>query len=265
MAINRHIATPLYEQIRLELREQIMNGTYPPGSQLPTEATLCVDYQVSRITVVRALAELESEGLIERVQGKGSIVSYHRPLGGREGIEGHSAQMARSGKVTRSKLLGVEVVPKSRDLANLFGLPQDETPNFMRIRRLRYVDETPAVIMNSIMLESLGKRMLEYDLETESFYRLYEKIWGLPVIRNETSLTPILADEEIASLLEVKVGSPHYLFRGFSFLEGDIPVELCLAIYRGNKFTWSTNIYQFTQDSATEGRLGVERQLIKSI
>ena len=66
-------------------------------------------------------------------------------------------------------------------------------------------------------------------------------------------------------LLEVKVGSPHYLFRGFSFLEGNIPVELCLAVYRGNKFTWSTNIYQFTQDSATEGRLGVERQLIKSI
>jgi len=265
MPIDRHSPTPLYEQIRLELREQIMDGTYPPGSQLPTEATLCADFQVSRITVVRALSELENEGLIERVQGKGTIATLHIQKDEPQEIQGFSRSMSLYGNATRSKLLGVELIPASRDLANLFGLPASEKPNFMRIRRLRYINETPAAIMNTIMLESLGKRILEFDLEHASFYRLYERIWGLPVIRNETSLTPIVADDETAALLEVKPGSPHFLFRGLSFLEGNIPVELCLAVFRGNRFTWSTNIYQFTQDSATEGRLGVERQLIKSI
>lgn len=265
MSINRQSPTPLYEQIRLHLRDSIMDGTYPPGSQLPTEATLCAEYKVSRITVVRALGELENEGLIERVQGKGSIVSAHKQVSHRERIQGFSGTMAMNGNTAHSKLLGVEIIPGNRDLANLFGLPPTELPNFMRIRRLRYIDQTPAVIMNTIVLESLGKRVLEYDVERASFYHLYEKIWGRPVIRNETSLTPILADEEMAALLEVKPGSPHYLFRGLSFLEGDIPVELCLAVFRGNKFSWSTNIYKFTQDSTTEGRLGVERQLIQSL
>lgn len=265
MSIDRSNPTPLYEQIRLELREQIMNGSYPPGSQLPTEATLCTDFQVSRITVVRALRELENEGLIERVQGKGTIAALHSQKHAPQEIQGFSHSMSRHGNATRTKLLGSQIIPASRDLANLFGLPASENPNFMRIRRLRYINDTPAAIMNSIMLESLGKRVLEFDLEHASFYRLYEKIWGLPVIRNETSLTPIVADDEMATLLEVKPGSPHFLFRGLSFLEGNIPVELCLAVFRGNKFTWSTNIYQFSQDSTTEGRLGVERHLIKSI
>lgn len=65
---------PLYMKIKTELREQIVNGSFRAGSKLPTEKELSEQYQVSRITSKRALTELEQDGLIYRVRGKGSFV-----------------------------------------------------------------------------------------------------------------------------------------------------------------------------------------------
>lgn len=65
---------PLYKKIYFDLEKAILAGTYPPGSQLPTEMELSENYQVSRITSKRALTELEQSGFIFRMRGKGSFV-----------------------------------------------------------------------------------------------------------------------------------------------------------------------------------------------
>ena len=65
---------PLYEQLRQSLRSDILSGVYPPGSQLPSELELGAHYGVSRITVRRAMMELVQEGLLIRMQGKGTFV-----------------------------------------------------------------------------------------------------------------------------------------------------------------------------------------------
>ncbi|WP_331836741.1 GntR family transcriptional regulator [Erysipelothrix piscisicarius] len=66
---------PLYEKIKNDIQRDIMNGTLSVHSQLPTELELSTTYGVSRITSKRALNELEQDGLIYRVQGKGSFVA----------------------------------------------------------------------------------------------------------------------------------------------------------------------------------------------
>ncbi|MDE8209502.1 GntR family transcriptional regulator, partial [Erysipelothrix rhusiopathiae] len=66
---------PLYEKIKNDIQRDIMNGTLSVNSQLPTELELSTTYGVSRITSKRALNELEQDGLIYRVQGKGSFVA----------------------------------------------------------------------------------------------------------------------------------------------------------------------------------------------
>lgn len=63
-----------YQMIAQQLREQILQGTYPPGAMLPTEQELCKSYNVSRQTVRAALDSLAKEGLIQRRQGSGSRV-----------------------------------------------------------------------------------------------------------------------------------------------------------------------------------------------
>ena len=67
---------PRYTAIHDEILHSIREGKWIKGDRLPTEKELCSAYGVSRITVVRALAELKKEGLIESRQGSGSYVLW---------------------------------------------------------------------------------------------------------------------------------------------------------------------------------------------
>ncbi len=70
---------PKYRQVYEVLLRQIMSGRVPPGGRLPSEADLVQQFSASRITVARALRELQLAGLIERRAGSGSFVC---PRGG---------------------------------------------------------------------------------------------------------------------------------------------------------------------------------------
>src|SRR5918993_1675977 len=66
---------PLYHQIQQLIRHRVAKNHYAPGSQIPSEHELCRELKVSRITVREALRELVREGLLLKVQGKGTFVS----------------------------------------------------------------------------------------------------------------------------------------------------------------------------------------------
>jgi GntR family transcriptional regulator len=70
---------PAYLRIADALREQIRDGTYPPGSRLPTMADLCAAHGVSEIVVRQAIALLRGEGLIETRRGGGTVVKVAPP------------------------------------------------------------------------------------------------------------------------------------------------------------------------------------------
>lgn len=68
--------TPLYEQLIIEIKGQIMSGTYKKGDLLPSEKELIDSFGVSRITVRKALSILADMGLIETSKGRGSAVLF---------------------------------------------------------------------------------------------------------------------------------------------------------------------------------------------
>ena len=72
--IDHHSTIPLHVQLLNELRHKILSGEAEPGSKLPSESEFQRDLEISRSTIRQALNNAESEGLIERVPGKGSFV-----------------------------------------------------------------------------------------------------------------------------------------------------------------------------------------------
>ena len=75
----RKRAAPPYEQIKLYLKERLESGLWTPGALMPSEADLVAQFAVSRMTVNRALRELQLEGLLDRVQGVGTFAAQlHR-------------------------------------------------------------------------------------------------------------------------------------------------------------------------------------------
>lgn len=247
--VNRSNPTPLYEQLKFILRDQILLGKLPSGSTLPSEQEFCQLYDVSRITVSRALTDLAREGLIQRTQGKNSIVSHRRIQGNLNRIIGHSGHMKWQDIPTSSKILKIVDLSINPSLASAFMLPTDSGCMFTRFTRLRFANNIPVVLMHTTVRKEVGDKIRTYDLEHASFYQLYEEILQRLIVRNETTLIPILATAEIADHLGVKLNSPQFSYRAVGYLEGEIPVEFCEAVYRGDMFEFSASLYRFRKNN----------------
>ena len=65
----------LYKQIANKLREEIDEGLYAPGSRLPSMDLLATHFDVNKITVLKAMDELKSEGVIYSIPAKGTYVT----------------------------------------------------------------------------------------------------------------------------------------------------------------------------------------------
>ena len=72
--ISNQSELPIYAQIKEQLKEQILNGQIPEGSTLPSIRQLAKEVGVSVITTTRAYSDLEAEGFIATMQGRGSVV-----------------------------------------------------------------------------------------------------------------------------------------------------------------------------------------------
>lgn len=84
ITINYRDPRPIYEQIQTELRRLMLTGVLPPGSRLPSVRELAGQLAINPNTIQRAYRELEAEGYIFSIAGKGSFAADTAQLGGKE-------------------------------------------------------------------------------------------------------------------------------------------------------------------------------------
>lgn len=244
MVIDRSSSKPLYEQLRLTLEDKILMGELTPGMLLPTEQQLCDDYGISRITSRRALEELARDGLIERIQGKGSIVKERKRSHTKMSIMGYKKTILEQGNKPGGRLLSKEVVSGNPVLNEIFNFPKNSSKKFWLFRRLRLLNNEPVAIMNVYVTKEFGDKMLIYDLDNDSFYAIYENITNSVITENPAIITAAVASPEVALLLKTNIGSPLIWFRGIAYLEGHKPIEVNYSLFLGEKFHFETNMHR---------------------
>ncbi|GAB3149243.1 GntR family transcriptional regulator [Microbispora hainanensis] len=124
-------APPKYAQIVQAIRRRIADGTYPPGSLLPSETQLINEFHVSRPTVVRALQVLQLRGVIEREHGKGSFVKATPPAAAEEASRPGRAVLDRAEADENGSPVSVGEHPAPASVAKLLGIPE-KSPVMMR-------------------------------------------------------------------------------------------------------------------------------------
>ncbi len=108
---------PLYEQIKDTLRARVLDGSYPPHSRMPSESELCAMYGVSRITVRQALGDLQKEGLVFRLHGKGTFVSKPKAFQNVASLQGFAEAMSSMGYEIVNQLRSFGIVKADRHVA----------------------------------------------------------------------------------------------------------------------------------------------------
>ncbi len=96
--LNNGSSKPLYIQLKQILTDDIKKGIYSPSIKLPTESELCSKYNVSRITVRKAILDLVDEGYLVRQQGKGTFVKSPKLKRELIAVNGYSEFMESTGK-----------------------------------------------------------------------------------------------------------------------------------------------------------------------
>lgn len=137
---------PKYRVVEQRLRALL--AELPHGELLPTEARLCQEHGVSRITVRRALEELEREGLIRRRRGHGTTVVHEDPALSSASTDqgehfddhftGFHGQLTGFGHRVTSDVLELGPVRASQQVARGLGVARNE--EIMHLSRLRFVD-----------------------------------------------------------------------------------------------------------------------------
>ncbi len=200
---------PLYEQLRGELRDCIERGFYRPGDLFPSEAELMAEHAMSRITVRRAIAELQREGLVVTRQGAGTYVSDPARAGA-QCLLSFTSVVLREGREPGAQLLSMAIEPGPAVVAGRLGLATDT--ELVHIKRLRTVDDAPVFLSDVYIPASVLPNVSRSDLATngldQSLYRLIERHHPVPLEDGEEVATAVIANEEVRQIFELPEHSP---------------------------------------------------------
>ena len=186
-----------YREIESYARSLVERGQ--PGDPLPSEAELCERFGVSRMTVRQALAELTTEGLVERRRGQGTFVA-NRPVHRRPGLFlSFTEEMERRGAQASSRLLSAALdSPRPQEVTDL-GLADEES--VVRIVRVRLADGIPVALEDAALIDELAP-VLDADLERSSLHSELKALGRVPS-RAVGTITARLARSSEVGLLDL--------------------------------------------------------------
>lgn len=238
MAVNRTIDVPLYAQIREALREDL--AKMEPGQAIPPEPDLQTRFEVSRITVRRAIDELVTEGLLIRQQGRGTFVQRLKLTHELNMITSWTEQLLAAGYASRTLHLETEEIEPPKRIASYLALgSQDQV---FALRRLRLVSEEPLTLMLNYLPSRLVPGLSEKVTQRESLYETLEKDYGLIASRAIDMVETRTATDEEAKRLRIEHWAPLLCVTRVSYLEDGRPLEVGLAISRGDRYQYRVEL-----------------------
>jgi GntR family transcriptional regulator len=228
-----------YQRVQDALAEEIARGRRSPGSRLPPERALAEHFGVSRVTLRRALAELEGAGIVARHPG-GWTVATSRIGEPPNALMSFSEMAASRGLTAVARVLELRVRPATIDEADALGLAPG-APLF-ELERLRFMEGVPILIDRSTLPLAIAPDLVEVDFSAASLYRELEERHALRPVRARFAVEAVAADERQASLLHLQLGEPLLRCHQLTEDESGRPIEMCEMVYRGDRYRFRATL-----------------------
>lgn len=219
---------PRYYEIEQSLRGRV--AELQPHSPLPSEAQLCAEFGVSRMTARAAVQRLVQDGLVYRVPGRGTFVAAPRANRTAGHILSFSDEMRRKGRVATSR-----VVEKRRRRATGDEERRLGVDDVVVLRRVRLADGKPLALERAVFPAERVSEALEANLERESLFEALVAA-GLVPTSGSAALAAEAATPEDARLLRVRRGAPLLVERRLIHDQDGKPLEWTESRYVGARY-----------------------------
>ena len=223
--------TPRYRTIEHAIRQRLAKLT--PGAELPSDADLCAEFGVSRMTARHAMNRLIDEGLVYRMRGRGTFVGAAPTHRRANSLLSFSNEMRRQGRVPSSRVLGRTLRAPTREEAVRLQLKQGE--KVLWLKRIRLADGHPIALESARLNKRAAKAVLAADLHRESLHAVLVRAGCLPT-RGRATIASEPATADDARWLKMRKGDPMLVERRIILdLEGR-PLEFTESRYPADRY-----------------------------
>ncbi|QJU55760.1 GntR family transcriptional regulator [Herbiconiux sp. KACC 21604] len=203
-----------------------------PGDKIPTEQQLAAEFDVSSMTVRRALEALTNAKRIVGIRGKGTFVAQPA-VTKRMTLASFTDSMRAAGRTARAEVLSASIGPADAELAEKFGIGEDDS--VYTIERLRYGDDTPLCIDRSILPADLFPNLLGNDL-AGSLYEIFRRRYDTELSRASSRVSAVLPTGKEAKLLQITTAAPCLRVIARGSTRDQRVAEITTSLYRGDLY-----------------------------
>jgi GntR family transcriptional regulator len=219
-----------YELVLKELSAQITDMR--AGDQLPTEQQLAATFNVSSMTVRRALEALTNAKRIVGIRGKGTFVA-EPAVTKRMTLASFTDSMRAAGRTARAEVLSAGIARAEPDVAAELGIAS--TDAVYTVERLRFGDDTALCIDRSRLPADLFPNLLGNDL-SGSLYEILRRRYDVTLSRASSRVSAVLPTAREAELLGVTTDQPALRVVARSSTADGRFAEVTTSIYRGDLY-----------------------------
>jgi GntR family transcriptional regulator len=236
-------AIPLWFQISERLVTALDKGEFQIGDALPSEAELNRRFGVSRTTARAALDHLETQGLIERRSGRGSIVlppKVDQPL---KRMSSFAEDMHERGWTPGYAEPEASIVRASGDVAGALAIEQSAPVGFYS--RLLLANNEPIGVSESWLSPvavPATKPVMRQVTEATSLYTWLETERGFRVAGGSEVIEAGIAGEALSEKLKIDLGAPVLIARRAAHDAAGVPIEYVCRHYRADRYRYTTEL-----------------------
>jgi GntR family transcriptional regulator len=202
----------LHEVVRKKISEAILSGRWGAGEVLPGETALADNFGVSVGTVRKALSALTAEGMLMRRRKTGTVVTGWAPqLHNLSHFYQYFRLHGKDGKLLKSKAVLFDYAAGQADAREIEKLDLAATDQVIRLKRVRYIGERPAMIDFYAFPAKLIPGFPEKKEVPELLYLFLFEKYGIRIAAVRENITAELAGTEVAGLLGI--GMPHAILK----------------------------------------------------
>ncbi|AGH86064.1 MULTISPECIES: GntR family transcriptional regulator [Ralstonia solanacearum species complex] len=237
---------PLYHQIYVVLRQQILEGKFGDGP-MPGEIELARQFGASRVTMRRVFDYLVKEGLVRRHRGMGTFVVRPDDPEAAGGSQTLLQNIIDVGERTSAVVVEFEDVMAPPDEAKLLEVAPG-TP-IKKLVRVRHLEDTPMALITTWLPLDVTVKLTPERLTNQSLLRLIEAS-GVRIDRASQVVSARLADVATAQYLDIAVGAPLLSVQRIVRAMSGRPVQLLQGLYRPDRYEYRMELSRVGEDRA---------------
>jgi len=220
---------PLYIQLKEKILKDIKEN-YKPGDIISTEAKFEQKYEVSRITVRKAIEQLEKDNIIEKKQGKGTFVKEQKILYHANSIGSLTQRLTKQNHALKTQSIAYEIIKGEHYVKDLL-----KCDTLLCIKRFRVLDDVPfALMLNYLDITKVPN--LEENFKIESLYTFLKEEYSIEFYNAEETVEAKDATKDEAEKLGIKEEASLLSLHRLSFDKNNNPVEFSDIVIKANMY-----------------------------